>query len=91
LAGLLVLSSALIVATGSDALAAPGDLDRSFGGDGKVTSNFTRGDDVGRALAIQSDGMIVVVGTPKFALERSSPTARSIRPSAPAARSSPSS
>jgi uncharacterized delta-60 repeat protein len=76
LAGLLVLSSALIVATGGDALAAPGDLDRSFGGDGKVTSNFTRGDDVGRALAIQSDGMIVVVGNAgsfKFALERLKP------------------
>jgi uncharacterized delta-60 repeat protein len=72
---------ALIVATGGDALAAPGDLDRTFGGDGRVASNFSRTDDVGRALAIQSDGMIVVVGNarsyieylPRFALERLKP------------------
>jgi uncharacterized delta-60 repeat protein len=78
LAGLLVLSSALIVATGGDALAAPGDLDRSFGGDGKVTSNFTRGEDAAQALALQADGKIVVAGNggsleapaSRFALER---------------------
>ena len=42
---------------------APGDLDTSFGGEGKVTTDF--GDDrnhEAHALAIQSDGKLVVAG-----------------------------
>jgi hypothetical protein len=39
-----------------------GDLDTSFGGDGKVTSNFGLGGSV-RAVAIQPDGKIIVFGT----------------------------
>ena len=54
--------------------AAPGDLDTTFDGDGKVTTNFTAGDDVARGVAIQSDGKIVTAGsagnTPDFALAR---------------------
>ena len=54
--------------------AAPGDLDTTFDGDGKVTTNFTAGDDVASGVAIQSDGKIVTAGsagnTPDFALAR---------------------
>ena len=44
------------------AIAAPGDLDPSFDGDGIATIDWG-GDDVARSLAIQPDGKIVVVGT----------------------------
>jgi uncharacterized delta-60 repeat protein len=40
-----------------------GSLDTSFSGDGKVTTGFSVGDDVGSGIAVQSDGKIVVVGT----------------------------
>jgi uncharacterized delta-60 repeat protein len=43
------------------AVAAPGDLDPTFGGDGKVTTRFD-GDAEGWAVAIQPDGKIVVAG-----------------------------
>jgi len=43
-------------------VAADGDLDTSFGGDGKVTTNFGSDSSVGYAVAIQSDGKIVVAG-----------------------------
>jgi uncharacterized delta-60 repeat protein len=47
-----------------------GDLDTSFGGDGKVTTDFG-GEDQARALAIQPDGKIVVAGADTtFALAR---------------------
>ena len=46
------------------ALAAPGDLDPTFGGTGRVTTAFpTDDDDIGRCVAIQSDGKIVVAGS----------------------------
>jgi uncharacterized delta-60 repeat protein len=40
-----------------------GSLDNTFSGDGKVTTGFSAGDDVGSGIALQSDGKIVVVGT----------------------------
>jgi len=40
-----------------------GTLDRSFSADGRVHSDFDGKDDVARAVAIQSDGRIVVAGT----------------------------
>ena len=40
--------------------AAPGDLDRSFGGTGVVTPNLING--VAHSLALQADGKIVVAG-----------------------------
>jgi hypothetical protein len=43
------------------AQAADGDLDPTFGSGGKVTTDFN-GTDVANALAIQSDGKIVVAG-----------------------------
>ena len=52
-----------------------GDLDPSFSGDGKVTTTFG-GSDIGRALALQGDGKIVIAGSTRgcgdedFALAR---------------------
>ena len=39
-----------------------GTLDHSFGGDGKVTTNLSRGEDVARGVTVQTDGKIVVAG-----------------------------
>ncbi len=39
-----------------------GTLDRTFGGDGKVMTDFTSGSDYASGVAIQADGKIVVVG-----------------------------
>ena len=44
------------------AVAAPSDLDSSFGGDGRVTTDFAGMDFVGD-LAIQADGKVVAVGS----------------------------
>jgi len=43
-------------------LAAPGDLDATFGKGGKVITDFNNGSDVGENVALQADGKIVVVG-----------------------------
>ncbi|MFO0012166.1 MAG: hypothetical protein ACK553_05440, partial [Planctomycetota bacterium] len=40
-----------------------GDLDITFDGDGKVTTDLGSSDDVARSVAIQSDGKIVVAGS----------------------------
>jgi uncharacterized delta-60 repeat protein len=52
-----------------------GSLDTTFDGNGKLTTDFTRGDDDGYSLAFQADGKIVVAGqagsrNTKFALAR---------------------
>jgi uncharacterized delta-60 repeat protein len=60
------LVCALVAIPAGSALAAAGDLDTSFGGDGKVTTNFTSGDDTGFAVGIQADGKIVAAGTAAF-------------------------
>jgi uncharacterized delta-60 repeat protein len=52
----------LFTVTPQKAAAAPGDLDTSFDGDGKVTTSISTGLDVGRAAVIQPDGKIVVAG-----------------------------
>jgi uncharacterized delta-60 repeat protein len=41
---------------------ASGHLDPTFGGDGRVTTNFVTREDAASAVAIQADGRIVVVG-----------------------------
>lgn len=56
----VVALAALVFA--SPALAAPGDLDESFDGDGKVTT-VTAPMEYGEDLAIQPNGKIVVAGT----------------------------
>jgi uncharacterized delta-60 repeat protein len=41
---------------------ADGTLDPSFGGDGKITTDFSGSDDVSRDLAIQADGKLIAGG-----------------------------
>jgi uncharacterized delta-60 repeat protein len=70
---ILFLLALLLIVAPSPVLAAPGDLDTSFGGDGKVTTNFTSRFDAASALAIQADGRIVAAGSSggrRFALAR---------------------
>jgi uncharacterized delta-60 repeat protein len=38
------------------------DLDLTFDSDGKVTTDFTGGNDLGRSVVIQQDGKLIVVG-----------------------------
>lgn len=52
-----------------------GALDPTFGGDGKVTTDFSPGQDLANALAVQADGKLVVAGRTdgsggRFALAR---------------------
>ena len=58
----LLLSMTLILLTSTITLAAAGDLDTTFGGDGKLTTDIGGGDETAYAIAIQTDGKIVVVG-----------------------------
>ncbi|MFJ8631402.1 calcium-binding protein [Streptomyces sp. NPDC093568] len=52
---------ALVLTVPGAALAAPGDLDPSFDGDGRVVTDFG-GYDESRGMALQPDGKIVTVG-----------------------------
>lgn len=52
---------ALVLTLPGAALAAPGDLDPTFDGDGKVVTDFG-GYDESRDMALQADGKIVTVG-----------------------------
>jgi uncharacterized delta-60 repeat protein len=67
---------ALVIALANPAAAPPGDLDTTFDGDGKATTDFAGGTDEAHAVAIQADGRImaagfaVVSGTFDFALSR---------------------
>ena len=61
---LLFLTMVLHLLSGGRADAAPGDLDPDFGTDGQFFTSIIAGtDDFGRALALQEDGKIVVVGS----------------------------
>ncbi|MEU8436100.1 calcium-binding protein [Streptomyces sp. NPDC029216] len=54
---------ALVLALPATALAAPGDLDPTFDGDGRVATDFGGGGyDESRDMALQADGKIVTVG-----------------------------
>ena len=65
LATALALPLALPVAQ-----AAPGDLDTTFGTGGKVTTDFSGGTDQAFAVALQTDGKIVVAGEAKTGYSR---------------------
>lgn len=52
----------LVLALTGRSLAAPGDLDTSFGTGGSVTTSFAAGDDLAYAVAVQADGKILVAG-----------------------------
>jgi uncharacterized delta-60 repeat protein len=58
----VALTCAFFALSASSVLAAPGDLDTSFGGDGRVTTNLTKGSDGALDVAVQANGRIVVVG-----------------------------
>jgi uncharacterized delta-60 repeat protein len=61
--GLVVLVAfALLLAFVGTGLAAPGDLDPTFDGDGRVTTDFAGDFDGARGIAIQADGKIVAAG-----------------------------
>jgi uncharacterized delta-60 repeat protein len=53
----------LFWASGQMAHAADGDLDPTFGTGGQVMTDFNRSTDIAYAVALQSDGKLVVVGT----------------------------
>jgi uncharacterized delta-60 repeat protein len=70
--GAVALLACATLALPGAAVAAPGDLDATFGSDGKVTTDFG-GSDGASAVAIQSDGRIVAAGSSgggDFALAR---------------------
>ncbi|WP_351234945.1 calcium-binding protein [Streptomyces sp. NPDC002133] len=56
------LGAALVLVCPGVALAAPGDLDPTFGTDGKVTTDFGGNSDLAFAVAVQADGRIVTAG-----------------------------
>ncbi|MEX0832274.1 MAG: hypothetical protein WD276_00135 [Actinomycetota bacterium] len=60
----LVVSTTVLLFLAADGsvLAAAGDLDSSFDGDGKVTTAFGGPDDQANAVAIQADGKVVAAG-----------------------------
>ncbi len=63
--GLVALTAATLLLGEPWAIAAPGDLDPTFGGDGIVLTDIGNGTgtiDVLHAIAVQPDGMIVAVG-----------------------------
>jgi len=53
----------LFSASGQMAQAAGGDLDPTFGTGGQVTTDFNHSTDIAFAVALQTDGKLVVVGT----------------------------
>ncbi len=57
---LLAVVLALVLGYATKAYAAPGDLDASFDGDGKLTASFSSNFEEATGLVIQSDGRIVV-------------------------------
>src|SRR6266480_4615089 len=51
------------IVSGRTVQAVDGDLDSTFGTDGKVLTDFDHSTDIADAVAIQADGKLVVVGT----------------------------
>jgi uncharacterized delta-60 repeat protein len=71
-----VVALAMLITTASPGTGSPGDLDTTFDGDGKVTTDFGSERDHALGVAIQGDGKIVaagraiVAGNDDFALTR---------------------
>src|SRR5438045_5399003 len=53
----------VVIMGGQIAQAADGDLDPTFGTEGKVLTDFDHSTDIANAVAVQPDGKLVVVGT----------------------------
>ena len=62
LAVVVITASVMVTALATPAFAAPGDLDSSFGSNGKVKWSFTTGRDSAQGVAVQSGGKILVAG-----------------------------
>src|SRR5215471_1822578 len=62
LAVLTLMSLALSLPLSNRVQASQGDLDPTFGTDGKVTSDLFPGNDVAFALGVQPDGKLIVAG-----------------------------
>jgi uncharacterized delta-60 repeat protein len=78
--GPALLAVTLLCAFAGPATGAPGDLDTSFGGDGRVVSTFPE-ESRGNAVVVQPDESIVVAGSfglnaPAFAISRWLPDGR---------------
>jgi uncharacterized delta-60 repeat protein len=73
----LVLACFVIVTSATVALAQPGVLDPSFGGDGVVLTDITKRSDFAIDVALGSDGKIVAAGV--SGLERADPNITVIR------------
>ncbi|HLB62839.1 MAG TPA: delta-60 repeat domain-containing protein [Actinomycetota bacterium] len=58
----VLFAALLLVASASSAAAASGDLDETFSGDGKKTTDIGAGSDAADDVAIQPNGRIVAVG-----------------------------
>src|SRR5689334_22880796 len=58
----ILLALGLSFALAPSISAAPGDLDPTFAGDGKLLDWLSRGDDSARGIAVQTDGKLVVAG-----------------------------
>lgn len=58
-----LLSTMLLVGSAAPVLGAPGDLDSTFNGTGKVTTVLASGYSQARAIARQSDGKLLVAGS----------------------------
>jgi uncharacterized delta-60 repeat protein len=57
------MAAALVGTVCTSALAAPGDLDRTFGGDGRVTTRWLSRDSSASSVALQANGKLVVAGS----------------------------
>ena len=58
----LLVSASVALMLSPAVQAAPGDLDTTFGAGGKVTTDFGGSADRGLAVALQTDGKVVVAG-----------------------------
>jgi uncharacterized delta-60 repeat protein len=62
LAGAVVVAMVLVVAFALPSVAAPGELDPSFGAGGTVITEFPSSSSGARAVAVQADGRVVAAG-----------------------------
>ncbi len=62
----VLVTTLLIGVGGSTASAASGELDATFGGDGKVTTDFTSERDVASGAVIQADGKVIAAGIANY-------------------------
>src|SRR5437870_162122 len=59
----LLTVAAMLSISAVPVIAAPGDLDPSFGSGGKVTTSLGSSADVAQALVVQRDGKLVAAGS----------------------------